>query len=131
MCNRILLLFWKLLQWNLHANWTIFERGRGRGSVDTLEQVKINSGCLKSLQRRYSIQFTDFKKHYEWLYSKSINSFKITFRPNGRKLLTVNEFGVLTLYAWAPQNDQTHANNSSAIADDLFERVWPLCGVST
>ena len=28
-----------------------------------------------------------------------------------------------------PQNDQTHTNNSSATADELFECVWPFCGV--
>ena len=25
-----------------------------------------------------------------------------------------------------PQNGQTHSNNSSAIADELFECVWPF-----
>ena len=28
-----------------------------------------------------------------------------------------------------PQNGQTHSNNSSAFADELFECVWPFCGV--
>ena len=30
-----------------------------------------------------------------------------------------------------PQNGQTHSNNSSALADKLFECVWPFCGVGT
>ena len=36
---------------------------------------------------------------------------------------------MLTLSAPTPQNGQTHSNNSSAIADKLFERVWTFCGV--
>ena len=35
----------------------------------------------------------------------------------------------LTLEAPAPQIGQTHSNNSSAFADELFESVWPFCGV--
>ena len=30
-----------------------------------------------------------------------------------------------------PQNGQTHLNNLSAIADELFEYVWSSCGVDT
>ena len=29
------------------------------------------------------------------------------------------------------QNGQTHTNNSSARADEMFECVWPFCGVGT
>ena len=29
-----------------------------------------------------------------------------------------------------PKNGQTHSNNSSALGDELFERVRPVCGVS-
>ena len=36
---------------------------------------------------------------------------------------------VLTLSAPNLQNDQTHSNNSSAKANDLFEDVWPFCGL--
>ena len=28
-----------------------------------------------------------------------------------------------------PQNGQTHSNNSLAKGDELFESVWPFCGV--
>ena len=35
----------------------------------------------------------------------------------------------LTLKAPIPQNDPTHSNNLLATADELFECVWPLCGV--
>ena len=28
-----------------------------------------------------------------------------------------------------PQNGQTHRNNSSALANELFECVWLFCGV--
>ena len=35
----------------------------------------------------------------------------------------------LTLYVPIPQNGQTHSNNLSALADELFECVWPFCGV--
>ena len=33
----------------------------------------------------------------------------------------------LTLYAPISQNGQTHSNNWSAVADELFECVWPFC----
>ena len=36
---------------------------------------------------------------------------------------------VLIFQAATPQNDQTHSNNSSAFADELFECVWPFYGV--
>ena len=38
---------------------------------------------------------------------------------------------MLTLQAPASQNGQTHSNNLSAVADELFECVWPFCGVDT
>ena len=30
-----------------------------------------------------------------------------------------------------PQNCQTQSNNSSTVADELFQCVWPFCGVGT
>ena len=35
----------------------------------------------------------------------------------------------LIVWALTPQNGQTHSNNFSATADELFECVWPFCGV--
>ena len=35
----------------------------------------------------------------------------------------------LTLSAPTLQNGQTHSNNSSAVADELFECVWPFCEI--
>lgn len=37
----------------------------------------------------------------------------------------------LELTPWAPTlpNVQIHSNNLSATANDLFERVWPVCGL--
>ena len=35
----------------------------------------------------------------------------------------------LTLLAPISQNGQTHSNNSLAVADELFECVWPFCGI--
>ena len=35
----------------------------------------------------------------------------------------------LTLYVLTPQNGQKHSNNSPVRADELFECVWPFCGV--
>ena len=46
-----------------------------------------------------------------------------------RLLLTCfynNNLSLLTLYAPALQNSQTHSNNSSAFADELFKCVWPF-----
>ena len=37
--------------------------------------------------------------------------------------------GPLTLSEPTLRNGQTHANNSLAVADELFEFVWPFCGV--
>ena len=34
----------------------------------------------------------------------------------------------LTFYVPTPKNGQTHSNNSLAVADELFECVWPFCG---
>ena len=36
---------------------------------------------------------------------------------------------VLTLKTSAPENAQTHLNNSLATAAKLFECIWQLCGV--
>ena len=36
---------------------------------------------------------------------------------------------LLTLQAPTPQNDQTHSYNLSAKAGELFECIWPFCGV--
>ena len=35
----------------------------------------------------------------------------------------------MILQAPTPQNGQTHSNNSSVTADNLFECVWPFYGV--
>ena len=35
----------------------------------------------------------------------------------------------LTLQVSVPQNGQTHSNNLSEKANELFECVWPFCGV--
>ena len=37
--------------------------------------------------------------------------------------------GFINLWALTPQNGQTHSNNSLAFSDELFECVWPFCGV--
>ena len=36
---------------------------------------------------------------------------------------------LLTLQVPTPQNDQAHSNNSSTTANEIFECVWPFCGV--
>ena len=36
---------------------------------------------------------------------------------------------VLALEAPTPQKGQTHSNDSSTVVDELFECVWPFCGV--
>ena len=35
----------------------------------------------------------------------------------------------LILIVPTPQNGQTHSSNSLALANELFECVWPFCGV--
>ena len=44
---------------------------------------------------------------------------------------SMNEFDSLTLLASTSQNGETHSNNSSAIADELFECVSTFCGLGT
>ena len=51
--------------------------------------------------------------------------FSVYFFINFPHLL--NKSSALSLQT--PQNGQTHSNNSSVVADKLFERVWPFCGV--
>ena len=36
---------------------------------------------------------------------------------------------LLNLLAPTPHNGQTHSNNSLAVANKLFDCVWPFCGV--
>ena len=36
---------------------------------------------------------------------------------------------ILSLWAPTPQNGQTYSNNSSAVADELFECVWLFCEI--
>ena len=43
----------------------------------------------------------------------------------------LSEVLTLTLKAPTSQNGQTHLNNSSVVDDELFECVWPLCGIGT
>ena len=37
---------------------------------------------------------------------------------------------LLSLSALIPENGQTHSNNLSTKANELFECFWPFCGVS-
>ena len=46
------------------------------------------------------------------------------FREYRKKLVTWNR---LTLEAPTPQKGQTHSNNSSDVANELFECVWTFC----
>ena len=38
---------------------------------------------------------------------------------------------IQTLSAPTSQNGQTHQKNLPAVAEQLFEYVWPFCGVAT
>ena len=40
-------------------------------------------------------------------------------------------YSFLTVYKPSQQNGQTHSNNSLAFADELFDCVWPFCGVGS
>ena len=57
------------------------------------------------------IRMTVISLHNKWSFPLMISSLNVT---KSRE---------------TPQNGQTHPNNSSALADELFERVWPFCGV--
>ena len=43
--------------------------------------------------------------------------------------MTVKTIDPITLLVPTPQNGQAHSNNSSTTAYELFECVWPFCGV--
>ena len=50
-------------------------------------------------------------------------------QPNEEEERWVDDESLLILYGATPQNGQAHSNNSAAVADELFECVWPFCGV--
>ena len=100
--------------------------------------------------------YTLFKQMFEYIasiYSCVQYSYQLRYilRNNKKSLVHLshlktcrNNFyccGILNQSnLWAPafnplsanqQNGQTHANNSSATADELFEYVWPFCRVGT
>ena len=60
--------------------------------------------------------------HYEnvRIYQKMCFKTKLAILLGMGKLLTLP----------ISQNGQTHSNNSSVVANELFECVWPFCGVS-
>ena len=69
------------------------------------------------------------------MYSKgNMNGLRVTEFFQSLQIhdfLTLNlykKFPILTLWASTPQNDQTHSDNSSAFADELFEYVWRFSG---
>ena len=62
-----------------------------------------------------------------------VNSFDVTFRNKESWLVLISNHvrieGIPTPLAPTTQNGQASSNNSSAFADELFECVWPFCGV--
>ena len=62
--------------------------------------------------RTFSLNLGTFNKNYETSKYFLGRSFE--------------KYRVLTLSA-NPQNGKTHSSNSSAKADELFERVWTFC----
>ena len=62
-----------------------------------------------------------------------VNSFDVTFRNKESWLVLISNHvrieGIPTPLAPTTQNGQASSNNSSAFADELFEGVWPFCGV--
>ena len=74
-----------------------------------------------------------------------VNRWKLAFDGEGITLLIAEDVNllwrilpgdnpaghcyVLILYTPTLQNGQTHSNNSSVVADEMFECVWPFCGI--
>ena len=73
--------------------------------VTVLFPLFVNTGQVFLLSGLRDVIFT--KKNFESLILKLSTNISILSAPNG----------------------QTHSNNSSATADELFECVWPFCGV--
>ena len=64
--------------------------------------------------------------YWIWKYTSNIKKPYILI-----KNLVSGNTRLLSLKLWAPtpQNGQIHSNDSSHVADEVFERVWPFCGV--
>ena len=73
----------------------------------------------------FKVKYKDTCSTWLKMHSAKISSFdgsRFGFGQTG-------EINYLTLQAPTPQNGQTHSNNSSANADELFECVRPFRGV--
>ena len=55
------------------------------------------------------------------IYTKQVKTYVLAFTTRIQKKTS----------APTPQKSQTHSNNLSAVADELFECVWPFLGVGT
>ena len=56
----------------------------------------------------------------------------VPFLKNATVVIVISEIvDILTLSVWTQQNGKKHPNNSSAKVDELFECVWPFCGVGS
>ena len=112
---------------------TVSIQANSSGQVETgsSRQVK-NSNFFKTYFRRHSdvnrnlsgvliVYLLTISGHI------SLNIFPQNIRGNKKRSLVWNE---LTLHVPTPQNGQTHLNNSSAVADELFKCVWPFCRVN-
>ena len=79
-------------------------------------------------QNPIKIEWGCFCENFCWFLQSSYFHCNSSWLP-----LTFDIIGIpnshLTISAPTPQNGQTHSNNLSAIADELFECVWPFCGV--
>ena len=86
----------------------------GKVMYHIYQLIKMGINCLESLEKRFQ-QNSDFAK----LCHDQIKDY--TALGHAHQLI---------LLAPTPKNGQIQASNSSATADELFEYVWPFCGVS-
>ena len=73
----------------------------------------------------FKVKYKDACNTWLKMYSARISGFDGSRFRFGQ----TEEINYLTLQALTPQNGQTHSNNSSANADELFECVRPFRGV--
>ena len=112
--------FWKF-------NW-LFEIGITVKSLFNQSGGK-NSHYMNLIVRERSSNFTRYGSFKNYATQ---NFWRLKFsNPLIRAWMIPTGFMVqsLTLYVPTPQNGQTHSNNTSVTADELFERFWWFCGV--
>ena len=63
------------------------------------------------------------------IFSFLVYTERLRFLPNGNLCFTNMNIGIFIPLSGNRESGQTHSNNLLATADELFECIWPFCGV--